>query len=166
MSHQSLNAKCSQCQSVQNFPNLAALSHELQEAAANLSTFCAILNEKQLSANCNVGTTKLASSGALTACNYPTAPTNNEGETRCYYFSPATLRYEQKLLEKYRAEDLHALLAEAYLQLSGLIKILKNNQPNARIKGNVLCSLGSLLEQIASLLLGMRNVYANIKPQP
>ena len=85
------------------------------------------------------------------------------GETRCYYLSPATLRHERELLQRYRVEDFCGLLAETHTLLVGLVKIMKSAHPDARLKGYVISSLGCLLEQASALVLRMRNVYDKVE---
>ena len=88
------------------------------------------------------------------------------GETRCYHLFPSTLRHEYELLQRYRVEDFPGLLAEAHLLLAGLVKIMKNTHPDARLRGHSVSSLGALLEQISALLLRMRNVYDKVERMP
>ena len=85
-------------------------------------------------------------------------PTQN-GETRCYYLSPGTVQHERELLKRYRAEDFCDLLAETYMLLVGVVKIMKSTHHDVRVKGYVIASLGCLLEQASNLVLRMRNVY-------
>lgn len=86
-----------------------------------------------------------------------------EGETRCYWFSANTVRYERELLQKYRAKDFRALLEEMNTLLVGLVKTMKSVHPDARLKGYVISSLGCLLEQASILALRMRNVYSEVE---
>ena len=88
---------------------------------------------------------------------------DGEGETRSYYFSPAVLRHERELLRKYRANDFLDLLAETHKLLIGLVKTMKSVHSDARLRGNVVASLGCLLEHASSLILRMQNVYANVE---
>lgn len=89
-------------------------------------------------------------------------PTQN-GETRCYYLSPGTVRHERELLKQYRVEDFRGLLAETHMLLTGLVRIMKNTRHDARVKGYVIVSLGCLLEQACALVLRMRNVYGGVE---
>ena len=89
-----------------------------------------------------------------------------EGETRCYWFSPAAVRHERDLLQKYRAKDFRALLEEMNTLLVGLVKTMKSVHPDARLKGYVVSSLGCLLEQASILALRMRNVYNEVELTP
>ncbi len=81
------------------------------------------------------------------------------GETRCYYLSPATLRQERELLQKYRADDFQGLLTETHTLLAGLVKLMMSTHPEARLRGRSVSSLGASLEQVVALLVRMRNVY-------
>ena len=85
-------------------------------------------------------------------------PTQN-GETRCYYLSPGAVQHERKLLKHYGAEDFCDLLAETYMLLVGVVKIMKSTHHDVRVKGYVIASLGCFLEQASNLVLRMRNVY-------
>lgn len=85
------------------------------------------------------------------------------GETRCYYFSPAVLQHEQKLLRQYRATDFCDLLTETHALMAGLVKIMKSTHPDARLRGTSICSLGHLLEKVSALTLKMRNVYSRVE---
>lgn len=88
------------------------------------------------------------------------------GETRCYYLSPATLKHERELLQRYRVDDFNGLLAEAHTLLAGLVKVMKSTHPDARLRGRSVSSLGSLLEQVSSLLVRMCNVYEKVERIP
>ena len=88
------------------------------------------------------------------------------GETRCYYLSPAMLKHERELLQRYRVDDFNGLLAEAHTLLAGLVKVMKSTHPDARLRGRSVSSLGSLLEQVSSLLVRMRNVYEKVERIP
>lgn len=94
------------------------------------------------------------------------AYSTNEGETRCYYLSPSVLKHERELLQKYRVEDFNGLIAEAHTLLAGLVKVMKSTHPDTRLRGRSLSSLGSLLEQVSSLLVRMRNVYEKVERMP
>ncbi len=85
--------------------------------------------------------------------------TDAAGETRCYYLSPATLRQERELLQKYRADDFQGLLTETHTLLAGLVKVMTSTHPEARLRGRSVSSLGASLEQVVALLVRMRNVY-------
>lgn len=95
-----------------------------------------------------------------------TAYATGEGETRCYYLSPAMLKHERELLQKYRVEDFNGLLAEAHNLLAGLVKVMKSTHSDARLRGRSVSSLGSLLEQVSSLLVRMRNLYEKVERIP
>lgn len=86
-----------------------------------------------------------------------------QGETRSYYFSPAMVQHERELLKRYRADDFRGLLAEVHVLLVGLVKIMKSVHYDVRVKGYVIASLGSLLEQASALVLRMRNVYEKLE---
>lgn len=123
-------------------PDLTAIAAMLNEAAQALQAFS---NTRQLQVK------ELADS---------------TGETRCYYLSPATLKHERELLQKYRADDFQGLLAEAHALLAGLVKIMRSTHPDARLRGNAVSSLGALLEQVSALLIRMRNVYDKVERIP
>lgn len=88
------------------------------------------------------------------------------GETRCYYLSPSMLKHERELLQKYRVNDFNGLLTEAHTLLAGLVKVMKSTHPDARLRGRSVSSLGSLLEQVSSLLVRMRNLYEKVERIP
>lgn len=125
-------------------PNLTAIAAMLSEAAQALQNF----------------------SDAKPAQMEKTTDSASTGETRCYYLSPANLKHERELLQRYRVEDFPGLLAEAHLLLAGLVKVMKSTHPDARLRGHSVSSLGTLLEQVSSLLLRMRNVYDKIERMP
>ena len=56
------------------------------------------------------------------------------GETRCYYFSPETVRHERELLRRYHAEDFRGLLTETHMLLVGLVKVMKSTHHYPKIK--------------------------------
>lgn len=123
-------------------PDLIAIAAMLNEAAQALQVFS--------------GTRSLQMKEAA----------DSTGETRCYYLPPATLKHERELLQKYRADDFQGLLAEAHALLAGLVKIMRSTHPDARLRGNVVSSLGALLEQVSALLIRMRNVYDKVERIP
>ena len=88
------------------------------------------------------------------------------GETRCYYLSPAMVKHEHELLQRYRVDDFNGLIAEAHDLLAGLVKVMKSTHPDARLRGRSVSSLGSLLEQVSSLLVRMRNLYEKVERIP
>lgn len=88
------------------------------------------------------------------------------GETRCYYLSPSMLKHERELLQKYRVNDLNGLLTEAHTLLAGLVTVMKSTHPDARLRGRSVSCLGSLLEQVSSLLVRMRNFYEKVERIP
>lgn len=95
-----------------------------------------------------------------------TAYATGEGEARCYYLSPSVLKHERELLQKYRVEDFTGLITEAHNLLAGLVKVMKSTHPDARLRGRSVSSLGSLLEQVSSLLVRMRNLYERVERIP
>ncbi len=88
------------------------------------------------------------------------------GETRCYYLSPAMLKHERELFQRYRVDDFNGLIAEAHTLLAGMVKVMKSTHPDARLRGRSVSSLGSLLEQVSSLLVRMRNLYEKVERIP
>ena len=84
---------------------------------------------------------------------------DSDGETRCYYLSARAVQHERNLLKQYSAKDFRDLLAETYMLLVGVVKIMKSTHHDVRVKGYVIASLGCLLEQASNLVLRMRNVY-------
>ena len=92
-----------------------------------------------------------------------TADVPSNGEIRSYYFSPAALRQERRLLKRYKARDFHALLDEARFLVAGIVKIMRTTHGDTRLPGNLVSSLGSLLERVSELLLRMRNVYEKVE---
>ncbi len=108
---------------------------------------------------------------ALQSFSSATLPQRKEapdaaGETRCYYLSPATLRQERELLQKYRADDFHGLLTETHTLLAGLVKVMMSTHPDARLRGRSVSSLGASLEQVVTLLVRMRNIYDKMERIP
>ena len=123
-------------------PDLAAIAATLTEAAQALQAFAS-------------------------ATPPPTKSTPDAaGETRCYYLSPATLRQERELLQKYRADDFQGLLTETHTLLAGLVKVMTSTHPDARLRGRSVSSLGASLEQVVALLVRMRNVYGKMERIP
>ena len=88
------------------------------------------------------------------------------GETRCYYLSPAMLKHERELFQRYRMDDFNGLIVEAHTLLAGMVKVMKSTHPDARLRGRSVSSLGSLLEQVSSLLVRMRNLYEKVERIP
>ncbi len=84
---------------------------------------------------------------------------DSDGEIRCYYLSAGAVQHERNLLKQYSAKDFRDLLAETYMLLVGVVKIMKSTHHDVRVKGYVIASLGCLLEQASNLVLRMRNVY-------
>lgn len=124
-------------------PDLAAIVAMLNQAAQALSDYSLTMSPQK-----------------KIACSI------DEGEARCYYLSPSVLRHERELLQKYRVEDFNGLIAEAHNLLAGLVKVMKSTHPDARLRGRSVSSLGSLLEQVSSLLVRMRNLYERVERIP
>ena len=85
------------------------------------------------------------------------------GGIRCWRYSPETLQEERELLKKYHVEDFRGLLNETNMMLIGLIKLMQSINPNTRMRGYVIFSLGKLLGQVSTLVVRMRDVYGNVK---
>ena len=85
-----------------------------------------------------------------------------EGETRSFYFPPASVRLERDLLRKYHDDDFPGLLEEVHKLLVGLVKIMKSVHKDVRVKGYVISSLGAQLDHASALVLRMRNVYEKV----
>lgn len=66
-------------------------------------------------------------------------------------------------MKQYSAKDFRDLLAETYMLLVGVVKIMKSTHHDVRVKGDAIASLGCLLEQTCSLVLRMRNVYDRVE---
>ncbi len=88
----------------------------------------------------------------------------DEGETRSFYFPPATVHLERELLRKYRANDFQGLLEEVYTLLVGQVKLMESVHKDARVRGYVISSLGAQLAHALALVLRMRNVYDKVMP--
>ena len=88
----------------------------------------------------------------------------NDGETRSFYFPPATVHLERELLRKYRAEDFQGLLEEVHTLLVGLVKLMQSVHKDVRVRGYVISSLGAQLDHASALVLRMRNVYDRVVP--
>ncbi len=129
-----------------NPPDLTAIAATLVETAQALQAFASAKPSQRKEAPCTV----------------PDAA----GETRCYYLSPATLRQERELLQKYRADDFQGLLTETHTLLAGLVKVMMSTHPDARMRGHVVSSLGASLDQVVALLVRMRNVYDKVERIP
>ena len=86
------------------------------------------------------------------------------GETRSFYFPPATVHMERELLRKYRAEDFQGLLEEAHTLLVGLVKVMRSVHKDVRVRGYVISSLGARIDHASALVLRMRNVYEKVIP--
>lgn len=123
---------------------------------SDLTAIAAMLNE--------AAQALIAFSG--TPSNEKAVHTAAAGETRCYYLSPAMLKHERELLQRYRVDDFNGLLVEAHSLLAGLVKIIKSTHPDARLRGRSVANLGSLLEQVSSLLVRMCNIYEKAESRP
>lgn len=124
--------------------------------SSDLTAIAAMLNE--------AAQALIAFSG--TPSNEKAVHTAAAGETRCYYLSPAMLKHERELLQRYRVDDFNGLLVEAHSLLAGLVKIIKSTHPDARLRGRSVANLGSLLEQVSSLLVRMCNIYEKAESRP
>lgn len=92
------------------------------------------------------------------------APSMSEaGETRCYYLSPSVAQHEKELLKKYNANNFYDLLAEVHKLLIGVVRLMQSTHKDVRLRGNVLISLGALLDQTAALVTRMLNVYSRLE---
>ena len=154
MSHLSPNAPHSQALSSDSspFPDSAALAATLQAVAQAL-----LCHGEQVFPSAS------KEGGAFLSGGSASARAENVGETRCYYFSPSVVRHERELLKKYHAEDFRGLIAQTHVLLVGLVKLMKSVHPDARMRGHVVASLGSVLEQASSLVLRMQNVYDRVE---
>ena len=160
MSNSPLNAPHSQPQSPSSpssaSPDIAVLTEKLQKTAQALLALC----EQTPSAE---------NEAASVVPGGPDMPDSEAGavelagETRSYYFSPSVLQRERELLRKYQAKDFYNLLDQAHVHLVGLVKLMKSAHADVRVRGHVISSLGCLLEQPSTLLLRMRNIYANVQ---
>ncbi len=124
--------------------------------SSDLTAIAAMLNE--------AAQALIAFSG--TPSNEKAVHTAAAGETRCYYLSPAMFKHERELLQRYRVDDFNGLLVEAHSLLAGLVKIMKSTHPDARLRGRSVANLGSLLEQVSSLLVRMCNIYEKAESRP
>lgn len=93
----------------------------------------------------------------------PALPVPEAGEIRSYYLSPSVLQHEKELLKKYNANDFYGLLAEVHKLLIGVVKLMQSTHKDVRLRGNVLISLGALLDQTAALVTRMMNVYSRLE---
>ena len=71
----------------------------------------------------------------------PRPSPDSDGETRCYHLSAGAVQHERKLLKHYGAEDFCDLLAETYMLLVGVVKIMKSTHHDVRVKGYVFVPL-------------------------
>ena len=85
-----------------------------------------------------------------------------DGETRSFYFPPASVHLERELLRKYRVDDFQGLLEEVHTLLAGLVKIMQCLHKDVRVRGYVISSLGAQLEHASSLVHRMRTVYDKV----
>ncbi len=133
-------------------PDFVALAATLQTTAQAILRHC----EQSVSPG-------LQESEAALSDEPDFACSEDSGETRCYRFSPSTIRHERELLKKYHAEDFRGLIAETHVLLVGMVKLMKSVHPDARMRGYVISSLGCLLEQASTLTLRMQNVYSKVE---
>lgn len=89
---------------------------------------------------------------------------DREGQTRSFYFPPASVNMERELLRKYRAQDFQGLLEEVHTLLVGLVKLMQSVHKDVRVRGYVISSLGAQLDHASALVLRMRNVYDKVMP--
>ena len=114
------------------------------------------------------GSLQEAAQALLSMANEPKEPAarpsarQTDGETRSFYFPPATVHLERELLRKYRVDDFQGLLEEAHTLLVGLVKIMQSVHKDVRVRGHVISSLGAQLDHASALLLRMRNVYDRV----
>lgn len=87
-----------------------------------------------------------------------------DGETRSFYFPPASVHLERELLRKYRVDDFQGLLEEADTLLVGLVKLMQSVPKDVRVRGHVIASLGTQLAHASALMVRMRNVYGKVVP--
>lgn len=92
------------------------------------------------------------------------SPNDREGQTRSFYFPPASINMERELLRKYRAQDFQGLLEEVHTLLVGLVKLMQSVHKDVRVRGHVISSLGAQLDHASALVLRMRNVYDKVMP--
>ena len=90
-------------------------------------------------------------------------PLPEAGETRCYYLSPSVAQHEKELLKKYNADNFYDLLAEVHKLLIGVVKLMQSTHKDVRLRGYVLISIGTLLDQVAALVTRMMNVYSRLE---
>lgn len=129
-----------------NNPDLAALAVSLQETAQALLTFSAINAYEEPSP-------------------MPAKPARErDGETRAFYFPPASINMERELLRKYRAQDFQGLLEEVHTLLVGLVKLMQSVHKDVRVRGYVIASLGAQIDHASALVLRMRHVYDRVMP--
>lgn len=149
MSHQPKNAphSSSSLPPQQHSADVVALAGRFQEATQALLSLCQQTPEPERAASSPLAAQQQA----------------EQGETRSYYYSPAVLQHERELLRHYRAQNLADLLEETHLRLVGLVKLMKSVHADMRVKGQVINSLGCLLEQASSLVLRMSHVYAKVR---
>ena len=128
------------------YPDLAALAVSLQETAQALLTFSATNADEDTSPS-------------------PAKPVRDrDGETRSFYFPPASVNMERELLRKYRAQDFQGLLEEVHTLLVGLVKLMQSVHKDVRVRGYVIASLGAQIDHASALVLRMRHVYDGVMP--
>ena len=93
----------------------------------------------------------------------PVSSALEAGETRCYYLSSSVVQHEKELLKKYNANNFYDLLAEVHKLLLGVVKLMQSTHKDVRLRGNVLISIGALLDQVAALVTRMMNVYSRLE---
>ena len=159
MSRPSPNAQHSQPQNYPpDLPNVAALAEKLQETAQALLAFCKGNAAEQAEPAKEATATLSVGEQAEDDGN-----NGESGETRCYHFSPMTLRNERALLEKYDVEDFRGLLCEAHISFMGLTELMKNIEPEIKINSTVVYSLGCLLERASNLVFQIQDAYSTLE---
>ena len=102
-------------------------------------------------------------SRAVSPSSPPQSAEKEEGEVRCYYFSPSVLRHERELLKKYGEENIFGLLLNVHDSAWGLAEIMKNINREVSIKSSVVFSLGCLFEHIADLVFRIQDTYGDVE---
>lgn len=90
-------------------------------------------------------------------------PVPESGEIRCYYLSSSVVQHEKELLKKYNANNFYDLLVEVHTLLIGVVKLMQSTHKDVRLRGYVLISIGTLLDQVTALVARMKNVYSRME---
>ena len=144
-----------------HFPSAAPQPQSPTPPSQSHSELAERIEQFQNAARALLAVYEPAGQGGCAAAARPSP--DSPGETRCYYFSPGAVQHERNLLKQYSAKDFRDLLAETYMLLVGVVKIMKSTHHDVRVKGYVIASLGCLLEQASNLVLRMRNVYEKME---